>query len=41
MTDEEQHEGTDIDDPDALRNDEGHPVGEERARKNREEDPPA
>lgn len=41
VTDEEDHENTDSDDPDAIRNGKGHPVGEERARKNREEDPPA
>jgi hypothetical protein len=40
--DDERHESsTDSDDLDPLRNGEGHPVGEEGARKNREEDPPA
>src|ERR1035438_2293259 len=32
--------GTVSDDTDALGDDEGHPIGEERARKNREESPP-
>ena len=42
VTDDERHESsTDSDDLDPLKDGEGHQVGEERARKNREEDPPA
>jgi hypothetical protein len=41
VTDEEQRGNSDSEDPNGLENDECHPVGEEEARKNREEDPPA
>jgi hypothetical protein len=41
VTDEEESGNTDSDHPTVAVNDASHPVGEERAQKNREEDPPA